>query len=263
MADVPLPPVELRRLVGPLEDHFFTNPTGAPVFGLEPGAYDQVLDWGCGCGRLARQLIQQHPRPKAYLGLDLHRGMVQWCQHHLAPHAPGFEFRHHDVYNAGLNPSGSTAPLPFPIADGTVSLVIAWSVFTHVLEAAAGFYLREVARVLRPGGVAVTTWFLFDKAYFPMMQEFQNALYINDVDPTNAVIFDRRWLRETARAAGLVITQARPPEVRGYQWLLHLQPLAAGLPEAELPADVAAMGVVRPPLMPEGAAGLTTKNPAS
>ena len=45
-----------------------------------------------------------------------------------------------------------------------------------------------------PDGVAVTTWFLFDKANFPMMQEFQNALYISDFDPTNAVIFDRTWL---------------------------------------------------------------------
>ena len=31
-----------------------------------------------------------------------------------------------------------------------------------------------------------------------MMQDFQNALYINDVDPTNAVIFDREWLRREA-----------------------------------------------------------------
>ena len=32
-----------------------------------------------------------------------------------------------------------------------------------------------------------------------MMQDFQNALYINDVDPSNAVIFDREWLRREAR----------------------------------------------------------------
>ena len=45
--------------------------------------------------------------------------------------------------------------------------------------------------MLRDGGIAVTTFFLFDKAGFPMMQEFQNAPYINLDDPTNAVIFDR------------------------------------------------------------------------
>ena len=35
-----------------------------------------------------------------------------------------------------------------------------------------------------------------------MMQDFQNALYINDVDPSNAVIFDREWLRRRSETPG-------------------------------------------------------------
>lgn len=259
MTQLPLPPVELRMLVGPTEDAFFDNPSGAPVFGLPAAAYDTVLDWGCGCGRLARQLIQQTPRPRRYLGLDLHRGMVEWCRQNLAPQAPGFEFVHHDVVNLGLNPGGTATMLPFPIEDHVVSLFIAWSVFTHVTEAAALYYLGEVARVLAPNGTAMTTWFLFDKTEFPMMQDFQNALFINDVDPTNAVIFDKAWLRENARRHGLALAHIAPPTVRGFQWKISLAPLGSVAQEAAFPEDTAAAGVARPPLMPPNAPNLGPK----
>ncbi|HET9766369.1 MAG TPA: class I SAM-dependent methyltransferase [Thermoanaerobaculia bacterium] len=253
--DPPLPPHELRVLVGLTGDEHYDNPTRAPLWDLPDEAFDFVLDWGCGCGRLARRMLQQLPPPRRYLGIDLHRGMVRWCREHLAPCASGFEFVHHDVYNIGLNPQGAAATLPLPAPDRAASLFIAVSVFTHVLEPAAAFYLGEVARALRPGGIAMTTWFLFDKADFPMMQESQNALFINDVDPTNAVVYDRSWLRRTLREKGLGIWRVEQPDVRGFQWRVWLAPLGER-PEVELPADAAAFGVRRPPLLPAGAAEL-------
>lgn len=81
---LPLPPLELRELVGA------TDP--------------------------ARRLMQQRPRPRRYIGVDLHRGMVQWCQDNLAPLADGFAFIHHDVHSPCLNPdplrSRRAAPEP-------------------------------------------------------------------------------------------------------------------------------------------------------
>lgn len=254
VSTLPFPPVELRQLVGPTEDRFFDNPAGSLVFPeLPEGLYDSVFDFGCGCGRLARQLIQQHPRPRRYIGIDLHAGMIGWCRRHLAPHAPGFEFHHHDVANRGLNPAGLASQLPFPVEKHSASLAIAWSVFTHVNQEQATFYLGEAARVLRPGGLLVATFFLFDKGEFPMMQTFQNALFINDVDPTNAVIFDRAFLLEASAAAGLTLTHAVPPTLRGYQWRLHFEPARAGLSAVELPPDDAPRGHFPPPLMPAGA----------
>jgi hypothetical protein len=90
-----------------------------------------VFDFGCGCGRIARQLMQQSPRPQRYVGIDLHRGMIEWCRENLAPHAPGFEFQHHDVFNPGLNPGTDMRPprtRPFPVGDRAFTLVNAWSV---------------------------------------------------------------------------------------------------------------------------------------
>jgi SAM-dependent methyltransferase len=249
MNTLPFPPDEYRRLVGPTDPRLFDNPTGAPVFaGIPPDAYASVLDFGCGCGRLARRMIQQQARPGRYLGIDRHPGMIAWCQTALTPAAPTFEFRHHNVFHPQFNPDGLTEPLAFPADDRSMSLVVAWSVFTHLLEAEAVFYLGEVARVLTEDGVALTTWFLFDKSGFPMMQEFQNALFINPIDPANAVIFDRAWLRARVADAGLVMTHIEPPILRGYQWQIHLQRRAPHRGECEFPEDTAPVGIARAPI---------------
>ncbi|MEO6326407.1 MAG: class I SAM-dependent methyltransferase [Thermoanaerobaculia bacterium] len=238
-------------LVGPLEESFYDNPTGDLVFpGIPPAAYDVVFDFGCGCGRVARKLIQQHPAPGRYLGIDLHSGMVDWCRRNLSRVASNFEFRHHDVWNRGFNPEGMVGMLPFPVEDSSVTLFVAWSVFTHVNEAAAAFYLRELGRVLHEDGIAITTWFLFEKSEFPMMQEFQNALFINDTDPTNAVIFDKAWLRRTAENAGLSLSSIVAPTLRGFQWQIQMKKWQPGTVHAEFPADVAPLGLKRPPLSP-------------
>jgi SAM-dependent methyltransferase len=252
-----MPPPELRALIGAPEPERYDNPTGGPVYAhLPAGAYESVLDFGCGCGRVARQLIQQNPPPARYLGLDLHRGMVAWCQRNLEPRAAGFRFVHHDVYSAGLNPESAHRTLPLPASNREFSLFNAISVFTHCMEDQAEHYLREAARVLRPDGYLHASWFLFDKTVFPMMQTFQNALFINEDDLSNAVIFDRRWVRETARAAGLTITWVQQPKIRGFHWHIVMRPEEAGGIEAELPPDDAPAGSHPPPLIPADAARL-------
>jgi len=252
---LPLPPLELRELVGATDPELYENPTRVPIFpGLPPGAWATFLDFGSGCGRSARRLIQQDPRPRRYIGVDLHRGMVQWCQENLMPHADGFEFIHHDVYSPCLNPDPLRPWIaPLPVEDGIVTLMEATSVFTHLIEGQAEFYLDEVARVLAPDGRLMSTWFLFEKDGFPYMQDNQNALYINDRDPTNAVAYDRAWLQEALADRDLVIARAMPPSVRGYHWRLDIVTAAAGIEPAEIPEDTAPVGRRPPPLLRLGA----------
>ncbi|MFN7941424.1 MAG: class I SAM-dependent methyltransferase [Thermoanaerobaculia bacterium] len=251
---IPVPPIEMRKLVGPTDEAAFDNPTGDPVVsGLGQAAWDYVLDFGCGCGRLARQIMQQRLLPKRYLGLDLHAGMIRWCKTNLGSIRSEFEFIHQDVFNLGFNPTGKLDVASLPVGDRTVSLFLAWSVFTHLLEGPAHFYLRELSRVLRPGGYASTTWFLFDKREYPMMQTFQNALFINSTDPTNAVIFDRSWLQDQFRTLGLVPVEVRSPEIRGYQWQILLRPSGPGVEEAQFPVDSAPTRSLPPPELPPNA----------
>jgi len=245
--DLPVPPIEMRKLVGPTDLDAFDNSTGGPVFpGLPPGSLRAVLDFGCGCGRIARQLIQQTTPPERYVGIDLHAGMIRWCQENLTPRAPQFRFEHHDVRYEPFNPgAGKPVVLPFPVADSSCSLVIAHSVFTHLLEEQTVFYLREVARVLAPDGILCSTWFLFDKSEYPMMQEFQNTLFINAVDPINAVIYDRTWLRQMTRAVGLTLLRVSPPTLRGFQWEILMTNRGWNSIDAEIPPDEGDIGLAR------------------
>jgi hypothetical protein len=122
------------------------------------------------------------------------------------------------------------------------------SVFTHTTQAHAEYYLHEVTRVMRPDGMLVASFFLFEKRYFPMMHDFQNALYINIEDPWNAVIFDREWLEASLRNLDLGVVRAVPPALRGYQWLLYIRRLPTGEPVVSLPEDRAPFGRLPPPI---------------
>jgi SAM-dependent methyltransferase len=128
-------------MVGPTDTTAFDNPSGTPIyaeFGIPLRAYETVFDFGCGCGRLARRLLQQTPKPHRYVGIDVHRGLIEWCGENLSPVDSNYQFLHHDVYSPYYAPSNSLRlALPFPMNDATASLVIAHSVFTHLTKSQA------------------------------------------------------------------------------------------------------------------------------
>lgn len=252
---LPMPPTEMRALVGPTEVSAFDNPLGGLVFPyLDSSLYRAVFDFGCGCGRVARQMMLQREPPRRYVGIDLHAGMIRWCNENLAPHASQFRFLHHDVYDDGFNPGeGKPRWAPFPAADAEFTLVNAISVFTHLTEDQVAPYLRECARVLSDDGILHASFLLLDKRAFPFMQPHANALYVSWEHPSAAVVFDRQWLLQTAGDCGLSVVRAHPPAIRGYQWMLEMCPAQPGVEEIELPEDTAPLGEVTIPPMPTAA----------
>jgi SAM-dependent methyltransferase len=249
---LPFPPLEMRKLVGPTELEAFDNPDGRLVYDyLDVALYDKVFDFGCGCGRVARQLLLQRPSPRMYVGIDLHPGMIRWCQRNLQPAAPDFSFFHHDVFNTRFNPQpGKPTTAPFPVADSQFTLVNAISVFTHLIQEQAVHYLHECARILAPEGVLHASWFLFDKQDYPMLQEDTNALYVSYDHPNDAVIFDRNWMKNTAHQFGLKICRIVPPHIRGHQWVVMMTK-RVDVEEPEFPPDTAPTGLARP-MAPHG-----------
>jgi SAM-dependent methyltransferase len=223
---IPMPPSDLRRMVGPTDSEAYDNPNGEPIYakvGLNPDAYESVFDFGCGCGRIARQLLQQNPKPRRYVGIDVHRQMLEWCQTNLTPVDPNFQFFHHDVYAPGYAPRNTLQlAQPFPVPDEGFSLVIANSVFTHLFRRQTEYYLSEVARILKPNGVAITSWFFFDRDSFPFLLTGPFCLFSSEVNPTEAVIYDRRWFIDIVRNLGLGVRSTIPPSVAGHQWYVFL-----------------------------------------
>jgi SAM-dependent methyltransferase len=143
----PLPPPELRVMVtGRPHAAFFLRRGRAHAgllrsmlsdAGARPGELGPVLDFGCGCGRIARWLDgvgwELH-------GCDPNPKLVRWCQESL----PFMEVRQ------------SSVEPPLPYADQTFDLVYAHSIFTHIPAALQRPWIDELRRVLRPGGVV---WF--------------------------------------------------------------------------------------------------------
>jgi len=248
---VPYPPLRLRKSVGPIDDAYYENPEGGLVFEPEIPAsnYRSVFDFGCGCGRVARQLLLQRQSPVgSYLGIDLFKESIAWAKQNLTPVNKGFQFQHHDVFNIQFNQNTKSETAAFPANDTSFSIVNAHSVFTHILERNVQFYLSECSRILTEDGIFRSSWFFFDKKFFPMMQDFQNCLYINVDDPINATIFDYQYVRTLFRQNGLTIFSIIPPPIRGFQWFLFARRSSGTVTEADFPDDVAPFGVCRPPV---------------
>lgn len=242
-----MPPLNLRRSVGHEGTQEFENPAGGLAFGddVDPLSYRRVLDFGCGCGRVARQMmLQTESAPEAYLGVDLYAPSIAWCRKHLTRWDPRYRFKRMHAFNPMLNPRGNRrAPIP---TREKFSLVNAHSVFTHIVEKDLEFYFSECRRVLEPAGAFRATWFMFDKAALPMMHSFQHALYISLDDPTNAVIYDYDYVRALYSRAGLRIYRVYPPALRGFQWLIYAKAEAGE--HVDFPVDDAPLGLARPPV---------------
>jgi len=93
---------------------------------------ESVLDVGCGTGRLLRRAAPRWPKAKL-IGVDPAEGMVT-VAHQLTPNALVFL-------------AGSEA---LALPDGSLEVALSTISFHHWNDQAAG--VREVARVLRPGG---------------------------------------------------------------------------------------------------------------
>src|SRR5512135_327206 len=108
------------------------------VAGRHLADFDRVLDWGVGCGRVARHFPVA--RATALTGCDIDADNVAWCASHLAG-------RH---VHCAIEP-----PLPFP--DASFDAIYGISVFTHLLEPMQFRWLAELARVAASGAIVAVT----------------------------------------------------------------------------------------------------------
>jgi SAM-dependent methyltransferase len=131
------------------------------IGGLRP--MDRVLEVGAGTGRMARPLTR-YLTDGEYSGIEIVATAVDWAQREISSRYPNFNFIHADIHNLVYNPGGvqRAAEYRFPFPDATFDFAYATSVFTHMYPADIEHYLRELARVLRPGGRCLATFFLLN-----------------------------------------------------------------------------------------------------
>lgn len=181
----------------------------------------RVLDIGCGIGRMAVPLTQYLEFAKgSYCGIDPVAGGINWCRQMISPVYSNFEFRHLDIAHSLYNPKGAIdgLELVLPYEDQQFDFIIMTSVVTHLPDEEVSAYLREVERVLAPGGRLFMTCFVVDKvaAENPLKKRdarlgFQRydegpCWFVPELPPLAAVGFDDGFLDGALTRAGLSVT---------------------------------------------------------
>lgn len=124
----------------------------------------QVLDLGCGTGKLVTAVWPFLGKTGHYAGLDIDAKAIAFAQSWYPPER--CSFIHAPLYNAHYNPGGEPlATYVWPFADRSIDLALAFSLFTHLNQPDSQRYFDELARVLKPGGLALFTFFLLDDRY--------------------------------------------------------------------------------------------------
>jgi SAM-dependent methyltransferase len=181
--------------------------------GLRPG--DAMLDVGCGSGRMALPLTGYLNREGSYAGFDVSREAIAWCTDNISAAHPNFSFSTADVQSKRYNPSGNNKPseFRFPYPDGSFDVVLLASVFTHMLPADVKQYMREIVRVLKPGGRSLVTFFLLNEeslargkrgeGVIKFDHELQGARTANVENPEAAIAYPETFVRNLYRQSGL------------------------------------------------------------
>jgi SAM-dependent methyltransferase len=204
----PLPPRRLMvRVAGTADADWFLRSGRAAYDAIADHVplheVGDVLDFGCGCGRVLRYW-RGHDGLVA--GSDRDGGAVDWCRSNL-----GF---------ARVERNSLAPPLSF--VDASFDLVYALSVFTHLPADLQTAWRDELARVLRPGGrLLVTT---HGRSYVPRLETDERARFEagelvvrwSDLPGSNlcSAYHPERYLRDTF-AEGFEVVELEPEGARG------------------------------------------------
>jgi len=164
---LPLPPAIMRHWVAGTEDPGWfleSGRLGAETIvrmlekqTLALDRFDDVLDFGCGCGRIIRYLMPY--RCLRLHGTDSNPLMITWCDEYL-------EFAEF---------SSNRVEPPLRYRDGSFDFVYAFSVFTHLPASLQRPWMEEFKRVIKPRGILLLS--LHGDHYLKELDEARAASY--------------------------------------------------------------------------------------
>lgn len=115
-----------------------------------------LLDFGCGWGRFTRLFVRD-VEEAGLIGIDPWGEALQMCREHM-PYAA--------FVRSQFNP-------PLAFRDELFDVVFANSIFSHLSEVNALAWIKEISRILRPGGLLVAT--THSKHWLAKVKEFQSG----------------------------------------------------------------------------------------
>lgn len=147
--DLSIPPLHLIYLVTGYFDieRYYCSGIAASEYiknalnknGVDINDLESILDFGCGCGRVIRNW-KKLKKTQLY-GVDKNPLLILWCKKTL------------DFAEFKINKLSSR----LDYNDNKFDFIYAISVFTHFSEKLQNFYIKELKRVLKPGGILLIT----------------------------------------------------------------------------------------------------------
>lgn len=111
------------------------------ILNRNPRSFEDILDFGCGCGRVSRYFFDHHTSTRLY-GTDIDSEVITWCKAHF-PNPAQWSVNNH------LPPTAYDS--------NTFDLIYVVSVFTHLHEEHQFAWLAELKRISRSGCVIILT----------------------------------------------------------------------------------------------------------
>jgi ubiquinone/menaquinone biosynthesis C-methylase UbiE len=177
----------------------------------------KILEIGCGMGRMALPLTKYLNAKGHYLGMDIVKEGIDWCNHKIAPNDHRFEFLHQSIYNKLYNPSAKvqTTDYKFPIENNSIDFVFLTSVFTHLLPQDVEHYLEEIKRVLKNDQNLFATFFILNEevevykksSKISFKHKKNGYALMNENIPEANIAYDENYLHNLYKKNGLEITK--------------------------------------------------------
>jgi SAM-dependent methyltransferase len=208
------------KLVGIFNDAFLSRM-------LTIGADSDVLDFGCGIGRVATAVLGRDARPASLVGIDIVPELVDFCRREITPRCPNTAFElvagandHYDRFIDAAIPAQTREGLIAQYG-GRFTHAYAISVFTHLDVDHFTEELAFVQALLADRAEFLFTAFTLTpfsrrmiaakRAEFPFTDnEYRDGgrIFVGDrTDPLSFIAYDRSLIDEFADSAGLVITK--------------------------------------------------------
>lgn len=109
------------------------------VFNKSYNDFSNILDWGCGCGRITRHF--RNTKTTSIHGVDIDQENIDWCKENL---------KNGNFLSIPLHP-------PTGLKDSYFDLIIGISVFTHLTEKDQYEWLNELKRITSDNAVLLLT----------------------------------------------------------------------------------------------------------
>lgn len=206
-----------------------------------------VLDIGCGCGRIAAGLTEALSPQARYVGIDIVPGLIGFAKRHIAANNRNFQFwtldqgnpsydwfrrrSSYDWFRRRFGNLKSIAKISDVVPDGSIDLVIATSLFTHLDFPEARTLLRDIAKTLSTKGRLYMSCFVLDdharqflgtnekvrKSAFSFAHAaLSGKAFIERADePNYAVAYSIAQMNHLLDSAGLKCLQLRHGDWRG------------------------------------------------